>query len=210
MVQGADVNDIPTVYNTTGFKPYELIVTGTYIDKNIVPGFQYKVRKNSTKEYLFHGQGLTLESIGLGYGKRLTFSGNNLNNNKNYFWSDSHPQGFGLTFQTVTPNSVFRIIDLTSNNDIGRIIVNNPARSEDIEIATDVKDSGLVEKIANVHFSGDAVLSIASNKQKAFYEDIDVHGTAVIQRADKGSKAIIKEIKLDNFIVDNCLLVPEE
>ncbi|KFM74707.1 hypothetical protein X975_11707, partial [Stegodyphus mimosarum] len=57
-VRGGDIGDIPTCYDLKGFKAGELIVKGTYVDPNIIPGFKYKVRKNLTDEYLFGGKAL--------------------------------------------------------------------------------------------------------------------------------------------------------
>ncbi|GIY57675.1 uncharacterized protein CDAR_193211 [Caerostris darwini] len=46
MIKGEDIKDIPTSYVIGGFAPHEFIVIGTYVDKNILAGSQYKVRKN--------------------------------------------------------------------------------------------------------------------------------------------------------------------
>ena len=71
--------------------------TGVYVDPRIKPGFVYRVRRGGTDKYLFNGKELTLQSIGCGYGKRLTFSGESLNFNDNFFWSDSDPNGFAFS-----------------------------------------------------------------------------------------------------------------
>lgn len=210
MVNGVDIKDVPTIYRANGFQPHELIVIGTYIDKNVIPGFQYKVRKNLTEDYLFEGRAVTLESIGMGYGKRLTFEGKRLNDNLNYFWSDSHAAGYGLTPQAISPDSIFRIIDTSIKSDVGRITVNDPARTVDLELQTSVQDNGKIEKTIKVHFSGDVILSNSCNRMNIFMEDMEVQGLAKVQRVDQNSKEKINEIVLENFLMDNCILVPEE
>ncbi|GFY48352.1 uncharacterized protein TNIN_389871 [Trichonephila inaurata madagascariensis] len=209
IIKGADIKDIPTSYVIGGFEPNELIAIGTYVDKDILPGFQYKVRKNLSDEYLFDGKALTLETIGLGYGKRLTFQGESLNENDNYFWSDSRLHGYGFTLQALSPNSVFTLFDTAVNKDIGRIIVNNPAVLPDTEISTVVLDNGRVEKRVAVTFTCDVVLSSASTQQNVFVEDVSVKGEALLIR-DASTKARIDEIVLQDFIMDGCHLLPEE
>lgn len=69
------------------------------MDPRIVPGFEYRVcPAGNRRRHLFNGDALRLVSIGMGYAKRLTFapSPNCLNNNSNYFWSDSYPDGLGF------------------------------------------------------------------------------------------------------------------
>lgn len=71
-------------------------------------GFKYQVRPVNSKRSLFGGNPVTLQAIGRGYGKRLTFASDNLNNNENYFWSDSVPEGYGFCIQAVAPGDHFR------------------------------------------------------------------------------------------------------
>lgn len=61
-----------------------------------MPGFTYRVRPLGLKrKHLFGGKALCLISIGAGYGKRLTFKPlpTSLNDNDNFFWSDSYADG---------------------------------------------------------------------------------------------------------------------
>lgn len=94
--------------SSSGLLPHEQPVVGTYVDPRILTGFQYRVRPASSKKSLFGGTALTLLSVGRGYGKRLTFSSENLNCNDNYFWSDSNPEGYGFSIQAVSPGDDFR------------------------------------------------------------------------------------------------------
>lgn len=103
-VSGAAIGDVPAKYTITGLESFELPVVGTYVDPRIVPGFRYKVRVAGSKGRLFNGQALRLNSIGMGYAKRITFEcdPNNLNESQNHFWSDSNPDGYGLVYRPAT------------------------------------------------------------------------------------------------------------
>jgi hypothetical protein len=63
--------------------------------------------------HLFNGCALRLLSIGRGYSHRLTFEANTntLNNNSNYFWSDSSPDGFAFELEVVSPGDKFTLQD---------------------------------------------------------------------------------------------------
>lgn len=82
-----------------------------YVDPRVCPGFKYRVRRAGSDAFFYGGQARTLESVGMGYGRRLTFSGESLNHNDNYFWSDSHPEGFAFSLHAVSPNHQFLIVD---------------------------------------------------------------------------------------------------
>lgn len=73
-----------------------LALTGTYVDAQIVPGFYYRVRRvgGDNDDYLFNGEPRQLMSVGMGYGKRVTFKGDNaLDNSDFYFYSDTEQEG---------------------------------------------------------------------------------------------------------------------
>jgi hypothetical protein len=76
-----------------------------------MPGFHYRVRPAGSKKLLFEGQSLRLVSIGLGYGKRITFEPRvkNLNASNNFFWSDSHPDGLGFEPRAVHAGMKFEV-----------------------------------------------------------------------------------------------------
>lgn len=88
---------------------------GTYVDPRIIPGFHYKVRPTGHKNYLFNGKALQLVNIGMGYGKRITFKpdAHNLNNNTNFFWSDSYQEGYGFEPQAVFCGMKFDVMNDT-------------------------------------------------------------------------------------------------
>ncbi|KAJ0176590.1 hypothetical protein K1T71_007769 [Dendrolimus kikuchii] len=108
-VNGGDIADIPCQYCIVGLEKYELPVIGTYVDPRIVPGFHYRVRPAGSRRHLFEGRSLLLQSIGMGYGKRITFKPDCLNAPENYFWSDSHPEGIGMEPRAIHPGMKFTI-----------------------------------------------------------------------------------------------------
>lgn len=185
-------------------------LTGTYVDKDIIPGFRYKVRKNLSEEYLFGGEAKHLESIGTGYGKRITFEGETLNENENYFWSDSSVNGYGFTFQAISNEDVLNILDTKTGRLSGRILINNPSLKTDVILSTSIGERGYVEKEVEVYFSCDVILNDITNHQNLFVENTAVRGKAIVVRENLSSKAKIQQIFLNDFILDSCLLVPEE
>lgn len=52
-------------------------------------------------------------SIGRGYSRRLTFeaSAGSLNENDNYFWSDSMPSGYAFQVHVVSVGDIFTVYD---------------------------------------------------------------------------------------------------
>lgn len=123
---------------------------GFDLDSRIAPGFRYFVRYLGTDEYLFDGEARRLESIGLGYGRRLTFTGEKLNFNENFFWTDSRPEGFAFTIEAVREGNEFAIID-SDHQQIGVAVVET-AEFPQIEISTEIKGSSVVKNV-KVRFS---------------------------------------------------------
>lgn len=62
---------------------------------------------------MFGGRALELQSIGRGYARRFTFQPDSgqLNNNENYFWSDSRPDGFMFVLEVVSVGDKFTVFD---------------------------------------------------------------------------------------------------
>lgn len=110
-VRGEDIGDFPTEYTISALRPYEIPVVGTYVDRKIVPGFAYRVRRNGTSDFLFNGEALVLQSIGRGYGKRLTFHSDAVEND-NFFWSDSNSdEGFAFSILVIFEGNEFDVLD---------------------------------------------------------------------------------------------------
>ncbi|XP_065200264.1 uncharacterized protein LOC135831590 isoform X2 [Planococcus citri] len=155
VLDGNDVNDIPARYLVPTLQPYEFPAVGVWIDRRIVPGFKYRVRPIDTEEfkdeYLFNGNGLTLQNIGNGYSRRIVFapSSGQLNNNPNYFWSDSRTWGFAFQLQLVSVGEKYTVYDI-SNHPVGHLeIVQLQSPQEELSHA--VLDDRSVEKSARVH-----------------------------------------------------------
>ncbi|KAL0838791.1 hypothetical protein ABMA28_016834 [Loxostege sticticalis] len=108
-VNGSDIKDIPCQYCVVGLEKYELPVIGTFVDPRIIPGFYYRVRPAGSRRHLFEGRSLLLQSVGMGYGKRITFKPDTLNAPENYFWSDSHPEGIGMETRAIHPGMKFTV-----------------------------------------------------------------------------------------------------
>ncbi|RZF47871.1 hypothetical protein LSTR_LSTR010088 [Laodelphax striatellus] len=125
-LDASSLGDIPTQYVVPTLKPYEMPVVGLYIDPRVVCGFRYRVRRIDDKTHLFNKQALELQSIGRGYSRRLTFAGGKgrLNDNDNYFWSDSFPSGFAFELEVISPGEKFTIHD-PSNLAVGFLEILN-------------------------------------------------------------------------------------
>lgn len=146
----------------------------------------------------------------MGYGKRLTFQGDSLNENTNYFWSDSAVNGYGFTFQAIGHENAFNIFDTKTGQVIGRVLINNPSIVDDAVLSTAVGERGYIEKEVKVQFSCDVILYDDTNNQNMFVEDVSVLGKAVVVRESLASKAKVNQIFLEDFVVDSCLLLPED
>ena len=79
------------------------------MDPRIIPGFYYRVKPSGSRRHLFEGRSMILQSVGMGYGKRITFKPDTLNAPENYFWSDSHPEGLGFETRAIHPGMKFSI-----------------------------------------------------------------------------------------------------
>lgn len=150
IVRGEDINDVPTSYVVNGIKPHEFPVIGTYVDKRVVPGFRYVVRVNRTSRFLFGGRPLLLESVGRGYGKRITFEAppGGLNENDNFFYSDTIAQGYGFAPVAVQVGDRFRVQDC--QGEVCGDLVLDELLGEQTEVAGDVRkeDGAIVKEIA--------------------------------------------------------------
>ncbi|KAJ8315657.1 hypothetical protein KUTeg_007807 [Tegillarca granosa] len=150
VVRGSDIQDVPIDYSINGIQKHELPVIGVYLDRRICPGFKYKVRYVGTQDFAFDGEARMLESIGMGYGKRLTFRGERRNLNECYFWSDSHPEGFAFSLQAVEKSQKF-IIYNSMRLPVGDATVES-SNFPQIEESTECKN-GSVKKFVRVRIT---------------------------------------------------------
>ncbi|XP_069995621.1 uncharacterized protein [Penaeus vannamei] len=182
MLSGDKIGDVPTKYYVTGLLPHEQPVAGTFVDPRILTGFSYRVRPADAKKHLFGGAALVLQGIGRGYGKRLTFASTSLNNNENYFWSDSHPEGYGFSIQAVVPGDSFRIMS-SSGEEVGRAQVFR-ADLPQVEESSTVSSEGHVTKRVRVTVTCDVTFHGEDDRTLA------VTGTAVVVRRGRVARAL--------------------
>ncbi|XP_062607650.1 uncharacterized protein LOC134269466 [Saccostrea cucullata] len=180
-------------YQSAGIRPHELPVIGFHVDDKICPGFCYRVRYMGTRDFLFNGESRMLQSVGLGYGKRLTFQGNTHNNNENYFWSDSRAEGFAFSICAVETGDKFVIYDEVSRvaGDVEVLSVDD----DQTEIDT-VYEKGCVKKFVRVRMTANVQYH---NRHQGMLMDvtdhvIDIEGTAEIVRQRSSSKATTQQI----------------
>ncbi|CAH0385372.1 unnamed protein product [Bemisia tabaci] len=202
VIRGTSIGDIPTTYTIFGLESNEMPVIGTYVDPRIVPGFSYRVRHAGTKRYLFGGQALPLLSVGIGYGKRITFAPNpnSINSNSNYFWSDTHPDGLGFEPRAISCGMKFDIH--SSGNFIGHASVSRTdAPQEEIkqEVIHDENGKTTIVKHIHVDVTCDVVLDADVNQptEDSHSQAIRVSGTAVVVKTPGASLA--KLVRVENI-----------
>lgn len=118
VVSGEDIGDIPASYSVSGLRPHELPVIGTFIHPDIIVGARYKVRSLANNKFLFGGKALKLQSIGKGYGKRITFEGESLLCNDNYLYSDTNEEGWAFSIEALSVGDQFRLVN-SAGEDVG-------------------------------------------------------------------------------------------
>lgn len=153
--------NIPLQYSLKEVENYELPVIGTYIHSHILPGFRYRVRLSGTNEYLFGGKALKLESIGQGYGKRITFESHDILENNNFFWSDSHEAGFAFSPEILSGGEEFQVLD-SQGKAVGTFCVT----SESVKQQQQITGVTLENDIVNIH----AKVSLCGN-MRLFSQD---------------------------------------
>uniref|UniRef100_A0A023FCL6 Uncharacterized protein n=1 Tax=Amblyomma cajennense TaxID=34607 RepID=A0A023FCL6_AMBCJ len=207
IVRGEDINDVPTSYVVNGIKPHEFPVIGTYVDKRVVPGFRYIVRVNRTSRFLFGGRPLRLESVGRGYGKRITFEAppGGLNENDNFFYSDTIAQGYGFAPIAVQVGDRFRVQD--SQGDACGDLVLDELVGEQTELSCDVvKEDGSIVKEIAVDFH--ARFLCVNNKlldRQLVWNKVRLSAVAKLVKPRGATEA-----RLDKLLLQNCPLAGYE
>lgn len=180
--------------------------SGTYVEKDIVPGFPYRVRCLGTDNYLFGGSPKLLQTIGMGYGKRLTFEGSSLNgNNTNYFYSDSSPSGYAFSVVAVRPGDRYVVVD-DCRRPVGEATVDGVEHQQ--EIAPGDTDNGGVVKHLQVSFSCTVRYGGQPHGYMSLYADksLCLTGVAVLDKpkgARRSSAPRIEQVQLPHF--DSCV-----
>ncbi|KAK9709642.1 hypothetical protein QE152_g26504 [Popillia japonica] len=187
--------NIPTKYTITGLSSYEMPVIGTYIDPRILPGFHYKIRISNRKKYLFNGQALRLQSIGAGYGKKLTFESNTHLNAENYLWSDNHQDGLACEVRVIMNKMKFSIV--SDNQILGEATVFRTdlpqieERMERVEFASD-----RFGYIKYVHVDVMCHIKIDINDSGEFHNEnlVRVYGLAVARKDPGRRNAYVERV----------------
>lgn len=208
VVKGSSIGDIPTTYTVVGLERYELPVIGTYVDPRIMPGFTYRVRPlGLTRRHLFGGKALCLISIGAGYGKRLTFKPlpNNLNENDNFFWSDSYADGLGFEPRAVDAGDKFVITaDGLQLGEAHVFRADVPQYQEHEEIEKDKKTGVTIRKYIQIDVK--CHVTLHTNDVPGRNDDVHVmrvSGTAVLEKKSNQSTASL--LRIDNIGLDSQL-----
>nr|XP_034334692.1 uncharacterized protein LOC117691888 [Crassostrea gigas] len=187
-----DGRGFPIQYKSAGIKPHEFPVIGFHVDENICPGFRYRVRYMGSKDFLFNGEPRMLQSIGLGYGKRLTFSGETLNNNENFFWSDSRPEGYAFTVCAVEAGDKFVIYDEMSHV-VGDVDIIEVEESQTEEKT--VYEPDYVKKIVRVRLTANIQYHIHHGMLMDVTDHVtNLEGTAVLVRHRGSMAATLQQI----------------
>ncbi|KAI5710592.1 hypothetical protein M8J76_015003 [Diaphorina citri] len=212
-VSGAAIGDAPTTYTVTGLEPFEMPVIGTYVDPRIVPGFEYRVcPAGNRRRHLFNGDALRLVSIGMGYAKRLTFapSPNCLNNNSNYFWSDSYPDGLGFEPRALHVGMKFNIYAGDQRLGYANVYRADVSQMEEkqelIENLDGIPGTSIVKHI-HVDVICQVVLEqVGDGGKQLKIEDIHrmrVAGTAILVKPPRAASA--KLLRVENIGLDSLL-----
>lgn len=140
-----------------------------------------------------------MESIGLGYGRRMTFKGDKLNFNDNYFWSDSIPSGFGFNIEALREGDSFTVVDADSQ-EIGTAEVQNVDFPQ-IELDTSIEGKDVVKNV-KVRFSCFLKLFNLHNHSLVNVNTQDfevVEGIAQLVKERGSREAVVKSVRNVHF-----------
>lgn len=143
--RGAEQGHVLAEYRVQGLKRHEMPVIGVFVDQRICPGFKYQVRRIGCDRCLWD-KARYLQSIGLGYGRRLTFASDHLDNSDQcFFWSDSEPNGFAFSIQAVEVGQKFIIQD-SQETEVGESMIEKIVGTQQ-ELSMDVGKIGIMKRI---------------------------------------------------------------
>lgn len=202
-------NNFNTTYTLNGIGDHELPVIGTFIDPSILPGFSYKVRKCCGEE-LFDGKPRHLMSIGMGYGKRMTFCKSSKLDNDNVFWSDSSAKGYAFSLIVISEKQRFVAYD-GYDRPTATVSVSD-ATLHQMEIKQVVAE-GTVTKIVRTHFVASIEYEPLPHGVLNIRSDVDneiLEGFGYIVKEKRSKIACLKRI--DNVMIPSvgkCYLLPD-
>lgn len=189
-LDGSTLGDIPARYVVPALQAHEFPVIGVWVDPRVVPGFRYRVRPLTEQVHLFGGHALTLQSIGRGYARRLTFEATHgcLNDNTNYLWSDSRPEGLAFELEVVSSGDKFTLHDVNHVAAGTLEVLHNQTPQE--EVNHTVLHDGCVQK--KVRLSVLCKVEWFENGQSTIV--IPVSGLAVVVRTKSGKNASVTRV----------------
>jgi len=161
VVSGSSIGDIPSSYTIPTVGRHERPVVGTFVHQDVTPGFRYRVRCNGTQDYFFDGAPLLLESVGQGYGKRLTFESPDVLRNENYFWSDSRSLGYAFSIHALDAGMRFEIRE--NGKRVGTCCVEQVATEQ--ELLCSRNDLDRMEHVKEVKVNFYCTLELLSGEQ---------------------------------------------
>jgi len=214
IVHGSSIGDVPTRYTVFGLQHYEMPVIGTYIDPRIVPGFEYRVRMaGPPRKHFFQGRALRLVSVGAGYGKRITFAPDVLNEPENYFWSDTHPDGLGFEIRAVHVGQRFRISAGGLHLGEAHVFRADAPQYEEKQELIHSKDGTTIVKHVHIDVTCHVTMDTTRAGVPSSWDThtMRVSGTAVVSRAPRSTRANV--LRVENIGLDsqlNLLFVIQE
>jgi len=164
-----------------------------YIDKNIVPGFRYRVREIETQKKLFDGEAKYLESIGQGYGKRLTFETDDILENDNFFWTDSNEHGYAFSIEAISVGDIF--VAKLGNRELGFVKITSVQENQKID-SSEVEDRSVVKKV-KVDFQ----CKMAEKWNESTFGgkfSLNLQGVATLVKGRQEQRSKIQDIKISN------------
>jgi len=174
-------------------KKHELLAMNGYIDKNIVPGFRYRVREIETQKKLFDGEAKYLESIGQGYGKRLTFETDDILENDNFFWTDSNEHGYAFSIEAISVGDIF--VAKLGNRELGFVKITSVQENQKID-SSEVEDRSVVKKV-KVDFQ----CKMAEKWNESTFGgkfSLNLQGVATLVKGRQEQRSKIQDIKISN------------
>jgi len=182
-----------------------LALTGTYVDAQIVPGFYYRVRRvgGDNDDYLFNGEPRQLMSVGMGYGKRVTFKGDNaLDNSDFYFYSDTEQEGFAFIPAVPENKTKFCMID-GNGRLIADVKVTDISRHQ-IHINSDTLNDAITSRLS-IDFTCDIDFHAGSGGYFPLHSSITdcaLHGIAVMCRSGSARNAAVLQ-KIEKIMLSH-------
>ena len=144
---------------------------------------------------------------------RLTFSGDSLNNNDCFFWSDSDPEGFAFSIQAVDEGSNFLITVDGEEGVVGEARITKIHEPQEETSMTSHKDGSVVK---SVHVTMTLSLTYYHRHHHGLVdvmhrEDTEsVSGDAMLTKAKRSRRAelsVVDNVFLQRF--GKCKLIPD-